>query len=126
MTAALTPKRLELLRHLHREGAESISALAKTLARDYKRVHEDVTDLEVAGLLVREGNWLSAPWDTLVTDVALSQVARQRVLAGISRGWEAGLKMVGFFSTNKPAVEPVRRVNGWATDWENALFGTSL
>lgn len=54
----------------------------------------------MAGLLVREGNWLSAPWDTLVTDVALSQVARQRVLAGISRGWEAGLKMVGFFSTN--------------------------
>ena len=71
LTAALTPKRLELLRHLHREGAESIRALAKTLERDYKRVHEDVTDLEAAGLIVREGNRLSAPWDSLATDVAL-------------------------------------------------------
>ncbi|KAE8759314.1 helix-turn-helix domain-containing protein [Paraburkholderia madseniana] len=70
LSAALTPKRLELLRHLHREGAKSISALARTLERDYKRVHEDVTDLEAAGLIVREGNRLSAPWDTLATDVA--------------------------------------------------------
>ncbi len=29
------PKRLELQRHLHREGAESINALAKTQDRDY-------------------------------------------------------------------------------------------
>jgi predicted transcriptional regulator len=71
LTAALTPKRLELLRHLHRDGAPSINALAKTLQRDYKRVHADVTALEAAGLIVRDGTRLTAPWDSLATDVAL-------------------------------------------------------
>jgi predicted transcriptional regulator len=71
LTAALTPKRLELLRHLHREGADSINALAKTLNRDYKNVHEDVTVLEGAGLIVRDGNRLSAPWDTVTAEMAL-------------------------------------------------------
>jgi hypothetical protein len=38
MLAALSPKRLEMLRHLHRESAESVKALATALDRDYKRV----------------------------------------------------------------------------------------
>ena len=71
LTSTLTPKRLDLLRHLHRGGAETIDALAQSLDRDYKNVHEDVSALETAGFIVREGNRLSAPWYSLTTEVAL-------------------------------------------------------
>ncbi|CAB3775175.1 helix-turn-helix domain-containing protein [Paraburkholderia humisilvae] len=71
MLAALSPKRLEVLRHLHRESAESVKALADALKRDYKRVYEDVAILEAAGLVVREDGRLTAPWDTLSAEVTL-------------------------------------------------------
>lgn len=71
MMAALSPRRLELLRHLHREGAESIMALARALGRDYKRVHADVALLEASGLILRIEGRLTAPWDALAAEVAL-------------------------------------------------------
>jgi len=71
MMAALTPKRLELLRHLHREEASSIKALALAVGRDYKRVHEDVTSLEAAGLIIRDNGRLTAPWKALAAEVTL-------------------------------------------------------
>ena len=72
MMSALTPRRLELLRHLHRHKANSIRALAAALGRDYKRVHEDVKTLETSGLVVREEDGFSAPWAALAAEVALS------------------------------------------------------
>lgn len=55
----LTDRRIELLRELiNTDGAaESISALARKLDRDYRTVHNDVTLLETYGLLflVSEG-----------------------------------------------------------------------
>ena len=71
MLAALSPKRLEKLRHLHRESAESVKALATALDRHYKRVYEDVVILENAGLVVREGGRLTAPWDALTAEFSL-------------------------------------------------------
>ncbi|MFX1802954.1 hypothetical protein PWR66_04710 [Paraburkholderia sp. A1RO-5] len=71
MTAALTPRRIELLRYLHREEAESVMALVRALKRDYKRVHEDVATVGAAGLIVREGGRLRAPWDTLSAELTL-------------------------------------------------------
>ncbi|MBB5503595.1 hypothetical protein [Paraburkholderia sp. MM5384-R2] len=71
MLSALSPKRLEMLRHLHREGAESVKALATALDRDYKRVYEDVVILENAGLIVREQGRLNAPWDAVTAEVSL-------------------------------------------------------
>ena len=71
MMSAITPKRLELLRALHKEGADSVMALARSLARDYKRVHEDVAVLEAAGLVVRKEGRLTAPWDAVSAEVAL-------------------------------------------------------
>ena len=49
----LTDRRIELLRELMTTdgAAESISALAETLDRDYRPVHDDVTLLEDYGLL---------------------------------------------------------------------------
>ena len=54
LCAVLTPKRYELLRHLHRAPADSIRSLARDLGRDVKRVHEDVMALDELGLLERD------------------------------------------------------------------------
>lgn len=61
----MTPRRLELLRHVHREPARSVRALAQSLGRDYRRVHEDVEALVGAGLLDRDGTALRAEYDTV-------------------------------------------------------------
>ena len=45
--------------------------LGQALGRDYKNVHQDVAVLESAGLLLREGRKLSAPWDELQANVSL-------------------------------------------------------
>ncbi len=68
----LTPKRLELLRHLHRHPATSVRALAQQLGRDYRRVHEDVEALASVGLIDREaeGTGLTAPYDGLEAKIA--------------------------------------------------------
>jgi predicted transcriptional regulator len=58
----LTPRRLEMLRHLHAHEAASVRHLSAALERDYKRVHGDVAALEAVGLIVRDGTRLSAPW----------------------------------------------------------------
>ena len=69
----MTPRRLELLRHVHRHSARSIRALAIALRRDYRRVHEDVETLMEAGLLDRDGSGLHADYETvkIETRVAL-------------------------------------------------------
>ncbi len=63
MVRVLSPKRLELLRHLHRNPAKSVRALAQALGRDYRRVHEDVEALEAAGLLERDKDGVRAEYD---------------------------------------------------------------
>jgi len=73
LARTLTPRRLDLLRHIHRTPAASIAALARAVGRDYKRVHEDVEALAGAGLVEREadGTGLSAPYDAIRTTIAL-------------------------------------------------------
>lgn len=71
MLDTLSPRRLDLLRHVRQHGADNISELADTLGRDYKNVHKDVAVLEATGLLIREGRKLSAPWDELQANVSL-------------------------------------------------------
>jgi len=54
---ALTPRRVELLEHLHGHDVPSIKDLAANLRRDYKNTYDDLTALEAWGLvtLQREG-----------------------------------------------------------------------
>jgi predicted transcriptional regulator len=71
MVSTLSPKRLALLRHVRQHPAESIADLAKSLGRDYKRVHEDVAALAHAGLLERDAQGIRAPYDSVLTEVSL-------------------------------------------------------
>src|SRR6266480_4405405 len=99
MLNALTPKRLELLRNVHREPASSVKALAERLGRDYKRVHEDVETLAASGLLEREDGRVGYFWDVrvLLTDgsgrhrskcAPTSAVSLRATMTG-HRGWLA-------------------------------------
>lgn len=54
LSALLTPKRREMLRHLRSSHATGIRALARTLDRDVKRVHEDVVALTDLSLIERD------------------------------------------------------------------------
>ena len=71
MLDTLSPRRLDLLRHVRQHGASNVRELALALARDYKNVHQDVSVLEATGLLIRDGRRLSAPWDELQANVSL-------------------------------------------------------
>lgn len=57
---------------MREHGAESVRALAGALGRDYKNVHQDVQALEEAGLLVREGRRLTAPWNEVHARIKLA------------------------------------------------------
>lgn len=66
LAAVLTPKRLELLKVLRREGPMSVRALSKAVGRDYKNVHVDSAELEDAGLIQRDDERrVAAPWDVI-------------------------------------------------------------
>jgi predicted transcriptional regulator len=71
--AAMSPKRLELIRHLRRGGAMSVRRLAAELGRDYKSVHREVAMLIGAGLIERRARDLVAVgWHRLVTELDLA------------------------------------------------------
>ena len=71
LASVMTSKRFELLRHLHRTPEVSIASLARSLKRDYKRVHEDVEALSQAGLIDRSTDGLRAEYDEIRTLIAL-------------------------------------------------------
>jgi len=71
MLSTLTPRRLDLLRHVHREPVATVAALARALKRDYKRVHDDVVALTQAGLIARDKNGIRAPFDSVQLIVSL-------------------------------------------------------
>jgi predicted transcriptional regulator len=71
LARVLTPKRVELLRHLRRHEVASVAALARALGRDYKRVHADVDALAAAGLLDRTPAGLRADYGEIRTTIAV-------------------------------------------------------
>ena len=70
--SVMTPKRLALLRHVHRHPPRSIRALAQALGRDYRRVHEDVEALAAAGLLERGPDGPRAEYDKVRIDTTIA------------------------------------------------------
>lgn len=62
----LSPARWALLQKLHADGPVSIYELARRLARDYKNVHTDVTQLAAIGLVARRADGgVEVAWDLL-------------------------------------------------------------
>ena len=71
--AAMSPRRLDLMRYLRREGAMSVRRLAQGVARDYKSVHREVALLIAAGLVERRAtDEISVAWDRVVTELDLA------------------------------------------------------
>jgi len=62
LLAALTPKRLDLLRYVRHHQVRNVKALAVDLRRDYKNVHKDVEELTKLGLLSRTPDQVVAPY----------------------------------------------------------------
>ena len=76
LTTLLSPKRMELLRHVAQNPGLSIRGLAQALGRDYKNVHTDVSELEARHLLERDGTGLvRAPYDELIIRAPLREAA---------------------------------------------------
>jgi predicted transcriptional regulator len=72
MLKTLSPARWELLRKLSEEGPLSIYELARRLARDYKNVHTDVTQLAALRLIERGGDGkITVPWELLRAELRL-------------------------------------------------------
>lgn len=71
LASVLSGERYRLLRHLHAHPEPSVSALARALGRQYRRVHADVAALEGAGLVAREGGEVRATADTIRAEIRL-------------------------------------------------------
>jgi predicted transcriptional regulator len=69
---SLSPARLALLRKLRETGPVSIYELARSLARDYKNVHTDVTLLSALGLIERDAeSRVTVRWELLRAELRL-------------------------------------------------------
>ena len=73
--AAITDKRLELLRYVAQHEGLNMHQLAKEIGRNYKNVHTDVKALEGLGLLERDNGKLIAPFDEIDIKVDLKKAA---------------------------------------------------
>ena len=75
LASVMTDKRLELLRHLHEHPVTSIRGLARSLGRDFKRVHEDVTALLGIGLITQGDGLYRVDWDEISTSIMVAKAA---------------------------------------------------
>jgi predicted transcriptional regulator len=75
--AAITEKRLELLRHVaDQQNTLNTRQLAQGLGRDYKNVHTDVSQLQELGLIEKDDKGLlSVPYDEIVIHAGLTEAA---------------------------------------------------
>lgn len=71
LSSVMTGERYRLLRHVHKHPEPSISALARALRRQYRRVHADVAALEEAGLLDRSQGEVRTTTDRISADIRL-------------------------------------------------------
>jgi predicted transcriptional regulator len=72
LARVMTGERYRMLRHLHAHPEPSVSALARSLGRQYRRVHGDVVALEDAGLVGREDGMVRALAGVITAEVRLA------------------------------------------------------
>jgi predicted transcriptional regulator len=75
LASVMTDKRQALIAYLHAHPTPSIRAVARALARDYKRVHEDLTALAAAGLVTHEHGLWRADYDEISAVLKVKQAA---------------------------------------------------
>jgi predicted transcriptional regulator len=71
LAAVMTGEQYRLLRDVHAHPEPSVSALARALGRQYRRVHADVSALEQAGLLDRSGGRVQTNVDRITAEITL-------------------------------------------------------
>src|SRR6266566_2957639 len=71
LASVMTGERYRLLRHVHAHPEPSVSALARSLGRQYRRVHADVAALEEAGLLDRSKGQVRTNVDKITAEIRL-------------------------------------------------------
>jgi predicted transcriptional regulator len=71
LARVMTGERYRLLRHLHAHPEPSVSALARALGRQYRRVHADVAALELAGLVGCSNGEVRATSDRIGVEIRL-------------------------------------------------------
>ena len=71
LASVMSGERYRLLRHVHAHPEPSVSALARSLGRQYRRVHADVAALEDAGLLDRSDGQVRAKVDRITAEIRL-------------------------------------------------------
>lgn len=74
--SVITPKRWELIEHLQKIGPSSIRGLARSVERDVKRVHEDVSALSDWGIFEQtEDGKVHVPYDAIHANFDLGAAA---------------------------------------------------
>ena len=77
LVSELSPKRMELLQVLKKEGPLSIRALSTVIGRNYSNVHADVQRLIGHGLIEKDTNdHVLVPWDDVVVRMDVSLMRR--------------------------------------------------
>ncbi|WP_028748190.1 hypothetical protein [Rhizobium mesoamericanum] len=71
----INPKRWELIEHLQKLGPSSIRGLARSIDRDVKRVHEDVSLLAEWGIIEHEDGKICIPYDVIHANFDLRAAA---------------------------------------------------
>ena len=72
----ISPKRWQLIEHLQHLGPSTIRGLARSLDRDVKRVHDDVTAMIDWGLVERnDDGMVHVPYSVIHTEFDLRAVA---------------------------------------------------
>jgi predicted transcriptional regulator len=71
LAAVMTAERYRLLRHVHAHPEASVSALARALGRQYRRVHADVAALQQAGLVDRSNGAVRSSVDKITAEIRL-------------------------------------------------------
>jgi|ERR1019366_4477301 predicted transcriptional regulator len=71
LARVMTGERYRLLRHLHEHPEPSVSALARALGRQYRRVHSDFVALEQAGLVGRSDQGVRTLADRIGVEIRL-------------------------------------------------------
>jgi predicted transcriptional regulator len=71
LASVLTPKRVDLLRYLHRHPGSDIRRLAGDLGCDIEQAERDVDELTAAGLIDRLNDGLHADYAEIRTAIAM-------------------------------------------------------